>query len=325
MLLSFALVAQAVQRPGESPPIPIAPLRFALFVVPVAALLNALLSHFGETVLLRLPPRIPIVGGAITAEALVYGATNGLVLAALFAAFAVLNLAVPVRDLIRFVPKAFYPVAVVISIAVSFVPTTLRQLQQIREAQAVRGHRMRGLRDWLPLFMPLLVGGLERAFQLAEAMTARGFAESAAIQKGAGLDLTQFGLIVGLALLLGGALLRIIWGYDVWGWVLLLAGSLAVLLVLWWRGHQVVRTTYRQRSWSRQDWGVLIGAAVALLGLWGFSQTSRAYAPYPQLSLPPFNPWTGIALLGFLAPLVARDRGCPLMTPSQSPSPGWRG
>ena len=31
---------------------------------------------------------------------------------------------------------------------------------------------MRGLRDWLPLLMPLLIGGLERALQLAEAMTA---------------------------------------------------------------------------------------------------------------------------------------------------------
>ncbi len=24
----------------------------------------------------------------------------------------------------------------------------------------MRGHRVRGLRDWLPLFMPLLVGGI---------------------------------------------------------------------------------------------------------------------------------------------------------------------
>src|SRR4030065_1354430 len=90
--------------------------------------------------------------------------------------FMLLNLALPVRDLLRLIRRAFFPVAVVTSIAVTYLPTTLRQFQQIREAQAVRGHQVRSLRDWLPLLMPLLVGGLEHAMQLAEAMTARGFA-----------------------------------------------------------------------------------------------------------------------------------------------------
>src|SRR4030043_1151670 len=96
------------------------------------------------------------------------------------ASFTVLNLALPVRDLISLIPRAFFPVAVVTSIAVTYLPTTMRQFQQIREAQAGRGHQMRKLRDWLPLLMPLLVGGLEHAMQLAEAMTARGFASSIA-------------------------------------------------------------------------------------------------------------------------------------------------
>ena len=34
---------------------------------------------------------------------------------------------------------------------------------RIREAQAVRGHRVQGIRDWLPIVVPLLVSGLERA------------------------------------------------------------------------------------------------------------------------------------------------------------------
>ena len=47
--------------------------------------------------------------------------------------------------------------------AITYVPETARHFQRIREAQAIRGHRLRGLRDWRPIVIPLLVGGLERA------------------------------------------------------------------------------------------------------------------------------------------------------------------
>ncbi|NQT15161.1 MAG: hypothetical protein HQ582_20565, partial [Planctomycetes bacterium] len=77
----------------------LSPLRFALFAIPAGAVFNLVTSHVGETVFFRLPPAIPLIGGALTAEALVYGAISGLVLVTLFTAFAVLNLALPVRDL----------------------------------------------------------------------------------------------------------------------------------------------------------------------------------------------------------------------------------
>src|SRR4030043_448637 len=116
------------------------------------------------------------------------------------ASFTVLNLALPVRDLISLIPRAFFPVAVVTSIAVTYLPTTLRQLRQIREAQAVRGHQVRSLRDWLPLLMPLLVGGLEHAMQMAEAMTARGFASPRSVVGGRQFHPRLF-MLVGMILL----------------------------------------------------------------------------------------------------------------------------
>ncbi len=160
----------------QAAPLIISPLRFGLFVVVVSALFNGLTVHVGATVLFTLPAAIPFFGGPVTLEALIYGALNGAAIAGLFAAFAVINRVVPVRSLIRVIPRAYYSVAVVASIAITYVPTTRRQFQQIREAQAIRGHRMRGVRSWLPLALPLLTGGLERALQLAEAMMARGFA-----------------------------------------------------------------------------------------------------------------------------------------------------
>jgi energy-coupling factor transport system permease protein len=150
-----------------APTMPVSPVRFGLLVVALSALFNAGTAHVGRGVLVRLPEVLPLIGGPVTLEALVFGALNGLVLTGIYTAFVVLNQALPVRSLIRFIPRAFFPVAVVVSIALSFAPTTLRHFQQIREAQAIRGHRVRGLRDWLPLFLPLLVGGLERALQLA--------------------------------------------------------------------------------------------------------------------------------------------------------------
>ena len=176
ILLCVAVVNVLIGSSDEASFAPVSPLRFGGIVIALSALFNAATVHLGDTVLLRLPSGLPILGGPITLEALAFGVINGLVLTGIFAAFTTFNQALPIRSLMRLIPRAFYPVAVVVSIAVTFVPTTLRQFQQIREAQAVRGHRVRGLRGWLPLFMPLLVGGLERALQLAEAMTARGFA-----------------------------------------------------------------------------------------------------------------------------------------------------
>ena len=92
-------------------------------------------------------------------EALVYGALNGATIAGLFAAFAVINRVVPVRSLIRVIPRAYYSVAVVASIAITYVPTTRRQFQQIREAQAIRGHRMRGVRSGCPWPCPCSPAG----------------------------------------------------------------------------------------------------------------------------------------------------------------------
>jgi energy-coupling factor transport system permease protein len=307
MLATFALVVQHVEDADTYTPIPVSPGRFVLFVVPVTALFNLLTSHVGETVLGTIPRWIPLLGGPLTAEALVYGAINGLLLAALFTAFVVLNRAVPVRDLIRLVPRAFYPVAVVISIAVTFVPATLRQLQQIREAQMIRGHRMRGPRDWLPLFMPLLVGGLERALQLAEAMTARGFSRVGATQNKQGL--ARFGPLVGLLCLMVGSVLLISpVGSHVFGGALIAGGVLVLLLTLRRLGRQSPHTSYRQMAWSSRDWIVATGALVALGVIGWFGRGTRAYMPYPALTWPGFDPLVGVGLLGFLGPLLFSRR-----------------
>ena len=302
LILIVALVFETVERVRGDGAL-MKPTRFVLVAVVLGALFNGLTTHFGETVLLTLPDWLPLIGGAITGEALVYGATNGLVLSALFSAFSVMSVSVPVRDLIGYVPRAFHPLAVVSAIAVTFVPSTRRQFKQVREAQAVRGLRVRGVRDWLPLLMPVLIGGLERALQLAEAMTARGFAHAG--QEDKRTPWSEGLLALGLVMLLVGGVLRLL---PVHAWISSFSmglGTLGILTSIWLAGRGVERTRYQRHTWTLRD-GVVIGlGVVALALLLRMGGASRRYTPYPVLGWPPFRVGVGIGLLGFLGPIFA--------------------
>jgi energy-coupling factor transport system permease protein len=305
MLLSATVVGVNCAPAGNRRP-PLSPLRFALVAVPLTALLNALTAHIGQTVLIRLPPGIPLIGGPITLEALAFGAMNGLTLTAIFSSFAIFNQVTPARDLVRLTPRAFHEAGVVLSIALTFVPQTTRSLARIRDAQAVRGHRVRGLRDWLPIVVPLLVSGLERSMGLAEAMVARGYGATADEAHPTRVRLALLGSLVAL---LGGWL----------GWLLvparrgaatafMLLGSGLVLWVLRRVGRSVSRTHYRVHAWRARDTWVVLGCgltlAVTLLPLPLLSRDTLAYAPYPRLHLPPFDPLIGLGLLGLLGPAL---------------------
>lgn len=307
ILLCIAIVNVSTAAKAGASYSPVSPLRFALIVVPLSGLFNAATAHFGDTILLRLPAGLPILGGRVTLEALVFGAINGLVLSGILAAFTTFNQALSIRALIRLIPRAFYPVAVVVSIGVTFLPVTMRQLQHIREAQAVRGHRVRGLRDWLPLFMPLLIGGLERALQLAEAMTARGFAS---VDQTGRDTAARSAIVAGLLALLGGWLLRLVWGRETLGLGLMLMGAGFVGVALWVMGRRVPRTTYRPDAWTGRGMVVLLSAAVvsAAFVVPGLAQSSFFYYPYPALSMPGFDPTIGVASLGLLAPALLSDK-----------------
>jgi energy-coupling factor transport system permease protein len=300
----LALVGTALPDEPSRLPRPFAAWKFMLLLIGLAAGFNALISHYGETVLFTIPGKLPLLSGAVTLEALVYGATNGLALAGLLGVFWVLGQALPVRALVGLIPRAFYPLAVVATIAVTYLPATLRQFQQIREAQAVRGHALRRLRDWLPLFMPLLVGGLERALQLSEAMTARGFASQGQPLNSAWRRAwPRLVMLAGVLLLAGGWLLRLA-GDVVWvSWLALGIGAGLIGLGLWASGERYPRSSYRPPPWRLADTLTLLGALLVLAALWLGSE-ALWYTPYPQLALPPFDARLGLGVLGLLGPLV---------------------
>ena len=303
ILLCLLVVNSFIEDANQRGAYPFSLLRFGIIVIVLSMLFNLLISHFGESVFLTLPENWLLIGGPYTLEALVYGLTNGLVLFGILIAFTDFNQAMPVRMLIRLIPRAFFPVAVVISIAVTFVPTTIRQFYQIKEAQMLRGQRMKSLRDWLPLVMPLLVGGLERALQLSEAMTARGFASTA---PRSGNTVHRMAMVISLLLVMVGWVVSTAAGWETVGLGLILVGAMALLAALWSAGHQVPRTNYLKEKWRPGDAVVLVGIVVLVLALFypfeWIDRSSLYYSVYPKLLWPDFDPWIGTALLGLGLP-----------------------
>jgi len=154
--------------------------RVVVSLLGVSLAFNVLTVHAGDRVFARLPGNVPLVGGLIggplTANALVYGLLAALATLTLILAFAAVNAAVGYADLLRLLPVPLAGLGVTLTVALGFLPQTLAALTEVREAQAVRGlPPARGLRDLPPLLLPVLALGLERAVTLAEAMAARGF------------------------------------------------------------------------------------------------------------------------------------------------------
>ena len=313
-IVNNALTSRTLQgnNTNTSAKIPISPLRIAIMFVTLSALFNAAISHYGDTILFRLPDWILLLGGEITLEALVYGAINGLVLFGIFWTFMILNQALPTRKLLRLIPRAFYPVAVVTSIAISFVPATVRHFHQIREAQAIRGHRLRGLRDWLPLIMPLLVGGLERALSLAEAMTARGFASGNQTETG---FRERILLLLGILMMFVGWILRLFENGYIPGSVLIVVGSVLILAMLWITGRKIPRSTYARENWKLRDAVILMGAililVIILIPLPYLNKMTLSFEIYPSLNLPGFDPLIGVIIVALLLPTFFLHREFP--------------
>jgi energy-coupling factor transport system permease protein len=299
LLLVTVWVVAACAIEKDAPPT-LAPLRFAGVAVPMTALFNVLATNLGTTVLFHLPTWLPLVGGAVTLEALAFGIINGLNLTVIFSGFTAFNGGLATRELLQLAPRAFHESGVVVSIALNFVPQTLQSLQRIREAQAVRGHRIRGIRDWIPILTPLLVSALERAMTLAESMVARGYA---AASRTPHLRI-QVLLALGLLTSLGGWLTYLFAPTArTLATATLLLGIALLSGALWLAGRAVQHTTYRPRHWCWRDTLTVVGC-LPLLTLLLTRQAAFTYTPYPTLTWPPFAPWIGVSVLGLLAPIL---------------------
>jgi energy-coupling factor transport system permease protein len=287
-------------------------LRLALWMALLVIPFNALSIHAGRHVLFRLPAHWPLIGGNITLEGVVAGAVNALGLLTLIVLFAAFNLQISQAQLLRLTPAFVYEAGLVVSIALTFIPQMMVSSREIHEAQLVRGHRMRRPRDMLPYLMALLTTGLERSFQLAESLEARGFGNARDLPRR--LDLLFKGLILlGLAGFLSGFFIQTYFQSLRWvGWSAVVLSTALLLGVFWAQGRRVLRIHYRRDPWTWSDGIVLaVCLGVALLLAWVRLQEPGVlvYSPYQQL-LPPFHPLVGVALILLVVPvLFGLERG----------------
>ncbi len=302
-VLAIVLVRNSSKTESDNPSV--SSWRWIFAMVPISALFNALWTRVGDTRLFVLPDWLPLVGGAITLEALTYGAQNGLVLLALLLAFSVVNQHLSIHDWISFVPRVFHQLAVVVTIAVTYVPLSIREIHVIRDAQTIRGHQPRGARDWVPLFVPLLTGALERALTLSESMAARGFA--APVKPSWSL---QGSVIAGAALICLGGLTPML-SNQIHGLIFILPGIALVVIALLFseRRSGVVRYEV-QHLWRMDMLALFLSVVVVLLPMapW-LDSRSLVYYPYPVLTAPAFDPWFGggMMLIAFPAFLAKRS------------------
>jgi energy-coupling factor transport system permease protein len=278
----------------------------ALFAIPF----NALGVHTGNYILFQLPSSWPVIGGNITLEAVIWGACSALSLTALMLLFATFNLAVSQAQILRLTPAFVYEAGLIVSIALTFFPQMLASAKEIREAQAIRGHRIRRVRDMLPFVMALLTTGLEHSFQLAESMEARGFGNVRSLPQAHELWLQALTLLGLGGFLSGFFVLTYFEAFQIAGWAVVFSSILLLLCVFWAQGKRVTRTHYHQDRFTWRD-GLIVAACLGVVAtlVWFrvADPTSLLYYPYTAI-IPPFHPTIGALLLLLLLPAVVDRR-----------------
>ncbi len=284
---------------------------FVVIMVAMTTIFNALISHVGTTVLITIPGNFILLSGPITLEAIIYGATNGLELSGIFLSFAIFNQSLSTKSIIRLIPKAFYPLALIISIAINFLPTIQRRIDEIRQAQTIRGNQFHHIKDYTNLFLPLLIDSLERSMQLAEAMTARGFIPHPPNQ---GSNKHRFILFSGLIIFTFGWILQLIGG-NRFSFGISMAGVAVIFWGFWQNGRKIPQSAFKRESWRLQDWFISVAMIFILcsytLPLSILDHQILQYTPYPTVTLPDFNLLVGLFSLVLLTPAFLQKRTPP--------------
>lgn len=274
-------------------------LRIGGVVALLSVLFNLLTVHSGDRVFARLPASIPIVGGPLTLNALVYGLTSALALLDLLLVAAVFSAAVDRAALLRLVPAPLAPAGLAAIVALSVFPQTLQALREVRDAQAARGFQVRGARDLPPLLVPVLHLGIEHALDLAETMECRAFASSVAARP---IDrrLAAPALLVGTAAVVSFAL-----GHGPLA-AALLAAALAALAAALAASRGAPRGRYHPLTWGVPDLLLLASAGLSAALTVATLITSHAlvFSPYPRLLWPEFAAAPGVAGLLLVCPAL---------------------
>lgn len=156
-------------------------LKFSLMLITLIILVNSVFVRAGATVLIR-GPYVPLLGMTrITLEALCFSAGMGLRLLVMMGAFCLLTYAVHPDLILKTLGGGRSKIILTISISLRLFPLIADDFVRITEAQRCRGvnfqsrGRWQRIRKYIPVLSTVLLSSLERSFQLAESLHARGY------------------------------------------------------------------------------------------------------------------------------------------------------
>jgi energy-coupling factor transport system permease protein len=283
LILGCLAVVVAARRPdAEWAGAFSAALRLGVVVVVARTLLQVLLgAPVGLNVGFRLPEiALPDwmagvrLGGLVTWESVLIGATEGLRLAVMIACVGAANSLTPPSRLLRSVPAALYELGVAVVVALTFAPHLLADARRVSSARRLRGHDEGRIAAFARSSGPVLDGGLERSIQLAAAMDSRGYGRSGQVTQRerraqAGLVLAGFaGVLVGLYGLFDSAAPRLL------GWPMLGGGVVLAVLGLRAAGRRRPRTAYRPDPWRWPEWLTAASGALAAVTFLAWSPSA---------------------------------------------------
>lgn len=278
-------------------------LRLAPVVLAIGVVFNVLTVRSGDRVLVTLPESWPVINGTLTWNALAYGVVSALALFVLLVVGTTLGALTRWIDLTRILPQRIAPLAVAGSVAWVFLPELSRSFTDIRESMQLRGMPLRGPRTLLPLIVPLLAQGLERAMTTAEVLETRGFGGSSAKASGGRSGVADLMLVGGLVAMMAGCYDLFTGGRIAWPILFVVAAVALVTGFVRRPTGDVRRTRYREASWHWADSLVSLGStlvAVVFLVRWTTDRGLLTFDPYPVLA------WPQVDLVMMLAlPLLA--------------------
>lgn len=153
----------------------VARLSFLAFFMLSTALINPAFNHGGLSILTYLPS-----GNPLTAESIIYGFAASFMLGSVLCFFSCFNAVMSSDKWLYLIGRVFPSLALIISMALAFVPKLTARFRIIRNAQhfinplARRGLIAR-LKHGLSLLSILITWSLEDAIQTADSMKGRGY------------------------------------------------------------------------------------------------------------------------------------------------------
>lgn len=270
--------------------------RFLLTMIGISSVINTLFNHTGQSIIFTIPQNWSLIGGNITWESLLYGVINGMIIGSLYLAFNIINLALSIKQLTQLIPRGLRPIAMIVTITLTFFPSIQERAREIKEAQQIRGNQMKRIRDWLPLFLPLLITSLEDAISLSESMTSRCFQSQPEKEK---TSFILISLVISTFAIFSGWVLNLYNYPEYWIITLYLIGSTGVISILLVTNKQVKVTRYHKEKPSMLDFLLISIFIISLIIFFSFRQSenliSIAYTPYTFISMPEIT-WLGCLL-----------------------------